>query len=237
MSRLLSRSLLIAVALLMLTSNVSAQKNRFSLGPYFMAGASVFSGDVPHTWKTDLKFAWSGGVITTYATSPKFGINLGLALDSRRIFFYEDEDKSVTTQMGISTLDIYTGVKFNDFIIGFDFGFPMSADMKLENNQGNSATAGKEHFSTDSLGMKIEIALGAIFNIVESETGKFQFMIKAMYPLTQMWDKTPYAMRKLLPSENIQVQRDEVDGNTRQFEDGRIPSIQFGFIYQFNLGK
>lgn len=236
------RTLLAAVALFVLTSNVLAQGTpdtsfrRFSLGPYFLAGASVFSGDVPHTWKTDLKFAYSGGVISTFATSPKFAVNIGLAYDARRIFFFQEADKQVTTQMDISTFDIYTGAKFNDFTIGFDFGFPIGAEMTLDDGTGAKQTATDDHFSTDSLGMKIEIVIGALFNIVESDAGKFQFMIKAAYPLTQMWNSTPYYMRHLNPGGNIVTEFTPVDGNERRFENGVIPSLQFGFVYQFNLG-
>ncbi len=244
MSRLFFRTAFSVVALFVLTSSVSAQTpvdsnfRRFSLGPYFTAGASVFSGEVPHTWKTQLKFAYSGGLITTFATSPKFGINFGLVYDARRIFFFKElaAENDVTTQIDVATFDIYTGAKFNDFTIGFNFGFPMSAEMKLADGVGGTATAGKEHFSTDSLGMKIEICLGALFNIIEDETGKFQFMLKAAYPLTQMWDKTPYYMRRLHPNGNIETEITPVDGNERSFSNGVIPSLTFGFAYQFNLG-
>lgn len=245
MSRSLLRSFIAAVAVFVLASGATAQTQdtnfrRFSIGPYFMPGASVFSGDVPHTWKTDLKFAWSAGVMSTFATSPKFALNLALAYDTRNIYFFDEDEKSVTTQMSISTFDIYAGAKFNDFMIGFDLGFPMAAEMTLDDGAGHSLVAPESHFSADSIAMKVDICIGAIFNIVESETGKFQFMIKAAYPLTSMWENTPYASRRLMPpgtsETDIVPQRDEVDGNTRQFENGVIPSLQLGFAYQFNLG-
>lgn len=249
MSRSLFRTVFSAVALFVLTSSVSAQTavdtnfRRFSLGPYFTAGASVFVGDIPYTWKTDLKFAYAGGIMSTFATSPKFGVNLGLAYDARRIFFNRENDKSITTQMDVATFDIYTGAKFNDFMIGFDFGFPMAAEMTLDDGTGRKVTASEAHFSTDDLAsVKIDLCLGALFNIIEDETGKFQFMLKAAFPLTQMWEKTPYSMRQLHPSgfppDNIEIQSSPLpgDSNSREFEDGRIPSLQFGFVYQFNLG-
>jgi len=243
MPRSLIRLVCILSAVLVLATGVQAQKTfKINVGPYFLAGASVFSGDVPYTWKTDLKFAFSGGVMSTYNTSPRFGINLGLAYDSRNIFFYDEDEKNITNKINLSTFDIYAGAKFSDFMIGFAFGFPMNGEMTLNDGAGHELVAGEQHFSADSMGIKIDLRLGAAFNIVESDVGKLQFMIQAAYPLSTIWDHTPYAMRRLLPpganQTDIDVENTPAPGttNTRSFENGVTASIQFGFAYQFNLG-
>ncbi|HEY6172649.1 MAG TPA: hypothetical protein VIX80_10360, partial [Candidatus Kapabacteria bacterium] len=63
----------------------------FGLGPFFTAGAAVFTGDVPEGTKTGMQFAYTAGALGTFELSKTFGITLGLGYQSRPIYFRNEE--------------------------------------------------------------------------------------------------------------------------------------------------
>lgn len=247
-SRSLFHAALVALVLFAASSSSVAQTpadsnfRRFSVGPYVTVGAGVFAGAVPNSWKTDLKFNWTMGAMSQFATSPKFAVILGLGYDNRNLFFKEDTNAGVTTAYKFSTLDVITGVKFNDFMLSIAFGFPMSARADLTSPSGKSLEAPESYFSTDSLATKIELRLGAAFNLVESEVGKLQFIIVAGYSLTNAFESKKFAMLRLnepgASASDIDRQITNTPGTneSRSIESSQHGSLQLGFSYLFNLG-
>ncbi len=207
---------------------------RFSVGPFFSFVADVFAGEVPYTWKTGMKFANSFGVMSVFRTSSRFAITMDAGYDSRELYFRNEDNEDINTTYGIGSLDIGLGVKFSDFMLGFGFGFPVSTSMETKTPLG-TVKGTDAHFAPDSLAMKIELRIGAAFDLVESDVGRLQFIIKGAYPLTAAFkDKHPMQTNN---GSSIITQPTTVNGNSTMVEDGNAATLQIGFSYIFNLGQ
>jgi len=189
----------------------------FGVGPFFTAGAAVFTGDVPTGLKTGMQFAYTAGAIGTYELSKTFGITLGLGYQSRPIYFRNEQSADYgESTANLTYISIQPGIKFGAFMIGVDINMPNAAtssyNVKLP-IEGSTET----DIPTEDLGTVIDFRLGGLIPITQSTTSELNFFVQAAYGLTSALKNDKNA-----------------DGTEMNYPVG---TLQGGLCYTFFLGR
>jgi hypothetical protein len=198
------------------TTSVFGSK-RVAIGPEFLAGGSVYAGDVPTGLKTDARFSFNAGALGYLNMTPSFAFILGIVYDSRGVNFHKENDATQLENSTFNYLSFQPGIKFKDFTLGLGIGIPMSAKVEREIT-GLNAT---NDIATGSLNTLLELRIGATVPIIEGESGDFRFIINGSYPLSKVYQgSTGFPFVTIATS-----------------KDGPVPTVQAGFSYLFGVSK
>ncbi|HEY6171230.1 MAG TPA: hypothetical protein VIX80_03120 [Candidatus Kapabacteria bacterium] len=199
------------------TTTAAPFKPFFGVGPFFTAGAAVFTGDVPEGLKTGMQFAYTAGAIGTFELSKTFGITLGLGYQSRPIYFRNEESAEFgETTANLTYISIQPGIKFGAFMIGVDINMPNAATASYKVTkpiEGSSET----DIDNDDLGTVIDFRIGGLIPITQSTTSELNFFVQAAYGLTSA----------------IKNEK-KLDGTEMTYPVG---TLQGGLCYTFFLGR
>lgn len=192
-------------------------KPYFGIGPFFTAGAAVFTGEVPEGLKTGMKFAYTAGALGTYDLSKTFAITLGLGYQSRPIYFRNEESADYgESTANLTYISIQPGIKFGAFMVGVDINMPNSATTSykvVKPIEGSSET----DIPKDDLGTVIDFRIGGLIPITQSTTSELNFFVQAAYGLTSA------------------IKNDtKADGTEMTYPVG---TLQGGLCYTFFLGR
>lgn len=193
------------------------------LGPFFTAGASIFQGDVPDGTKTDIHFAYTGGALVGYSFHPHWGAMLGIGYESRGMKFYQQDNKDFTQNITLNYITIQPSVRFKQFLLGVSIGMPSGGTEEIQGTLASGSTGliltGTSDVNKDNLATLIDIRIGALIPIVESNNGNLDFMIQACYSVSDAF--------------NAGHLRTVGQTTTATIDKSPLPSLQLGITYLF----
>lgn len=189
----------------------------FGVGPFFTAGAAVFTGEVPEGSKTGMLFAYTAGAIGTYELSKTFGITLGLGYQSRPIYFRDERSAEYgESTANLTYISIQPGVKFGAFMIGVDINMPNAATSTYKATNPIEVSS-EQDIDKEDLGTVIDFRLGGLIPITQSTSSELNFFVQAAYGLTS-------AIKNA----------EKADGTEMTYPVG---TLQGGLCYTFFLGR
>ena len=193
-------------------------KNWFTVGPFFTAGADVFSGQVPKGSKTDAQFAFTGGAFGAFNFSPKFAIALGVGYEQRGLYFRDEQSDTLWQSTSkINYFSIQPSLKFQAFMVGVSIGMPLS--ISQVNTQGPASFPALVQKTDGDLKTLIDVRMGGMIPIMQNEKSDLNFFVQGSYSLTS-------------------ALKEGVDPNNNNAAvKYPLPTLQLGFCYTFELGK
>jgi len=205
----------------------------YEVGPLVTGGACVFNGTVPTGSKTDIRVAYTAGILGTYAANRDIGFALGLGYESRGMFFkiqnFTDPNETIT----LNYLSIQPSVRFKSFLLGINVGIPASSSFASVSNNANYPTGGilpssPTFFTKDHMETVIDIRAEGLLPIVENDFGNLYFIIQASYPLSNAI-KDPFLTVGQTTNNASPPTYDYVTSSP-------IPTVQIGLSYLFSPG-
>lgn len=188
----------------------------FGVGLAISFKGGVNTMDPPDGVKNDYVFTAmpdiGAQVYLPFGTENNMGIVFDLAYLSFPYKFklYGQEDVNWTDK--VSYFAIAPNFHISGFLIGFNFGFPLAA--ASDNNvAGNSYTY---NYQKDNMKFIIDAHIGALIPLINTETGRFNLLIQAEYPLSDIFEN------------------DLVTNNTKEAFNVQPVAIKFGLSYIFN---
>jgi hypothetical protein len=159
-------------------------KPYFGVGPFFTAGAAIFTGDVPTGFKTGMQFAYTAGALGTFEISKTFGVTLGLGYQSRPIYFRNEKGTDYGEYTSnLTYISIQPGVKFGAFMVGIDINLPNASTYTTKTKLPVEFTS-ETDFKSEDLGTVIDFRIGGLIPITQSTTSELNFFVQAAYGLT-----------------------------------------------------
>jgi hypothetical protein len=209
-----------AIIFALLTIVSTANALDMQLGPMVAVKAGVNGVDTPENRQNGMAFSklpdfgLSANIPLTQSQKIGLHANLGLHTYSYVIKDFNTTEKFVHN---LSYFAFNPNLYFNGFIMGFNFGLPMSADV-----EGSK-------IDTDKLNMLIEFRLGGHFNLMSDETGSLNVFFYAGYMLNNVINdfKQNDPLKGIIPYSEEQHISDDLNM--------RAASISIGFNYLFNL--
>ena len=184
------------------------------LGPMFTAGESLNAGTVNSGTKTGALFAFTGGAVALFPFTSNFGLQVGLAYDSRGVNFHDESNENTHMyNYNFSYLSLQPEFDFSGFLIGFGFGLPMGASMTTSSDFTPSAAP-----TTSDINFLVEGRIGANITIINSDESQLKLMIVAAYPFTKIQKNIGLAGAV------------NADNN-----NGPLATAQIGLSYMFDL--
>ncbi len=192
-------------------------KTFFGVGPFFTAGAAVFTGEVPEGSKTGMLFAYTAGALATYELSKTFSVTLGLGYQSRPIYFRNQESADYgESTANLTYISIQPGIKFGAFMVGIDINMPNAATSSYKATNPLDISS-ETDFDKEDLGTVIDFRLGGLIPITQSTASELNFFVQAAYGLTSA------------------IKNDKkIDGTEMTYPVG---TLQGGLCYTFFLGR
>ena len=203
------------------TASAPYGNKRIMVGPEFLAGPCAFIGTIPNGLKTDMRFAFETGILSYINITPSFGFTLGLAYDGRGMNFHDQNNSSELTNTVINYFSIQPGLKFKDFTLGVGIGIPFGGNYASEGVTAPAMASG--NLNASDMNTLVELRIGGMVPIVESESGDFRFMINGSYPLTKTFGSTSALALAQRHNPNPQ--------------DGPVATLTAGFGYLFGVSK
>ena len=183
------------------------------LGPMFTAGESLSAGTVKSGTKTGPLFAFTGGAVALFPFTLNFGLQVGVAYDSRGANFHDEANSNTYINYNFSYLSLQPVFDFSGFLIGFGFGLPMGTST-IASSDIPAFTAP----TTSDMNFLVEGRIGANITIINSDESQLKLMIVAAYPFTKI-------------QKNIGL-AGAVDADNN---NGALATAQIGLCYMFDL--
>ena len=195
----------------------------YEFGPMLTGGLSIlWPGTIPDGSKTDIRPAFTAGVLGTYAANRDIGFALALGYESRGMFFKEQNKTDPNETIGFNYFTIQPSVRFKSFLIGVNINLPMSSSFSYTTTY---YPTNPNSFSKDSLNTLVDLRVEGLLPIVENDFGNLYFIIQASYSLTSaVGGKGFYTV-----SQNFTNSPNPVTSSP-------LPSVQIGLSYLFSPG-
>ncbi len=214
----MKKILICLFALFAFASNADALD--MQLGPMFGLKAGVNGVDTPENRQNGMAigklpdFGITANIPLSKSNKIGLHANMGYHTYSYAIKDYHSGDKYTHN---LSYFSLNPNLYFNGFIMGFNIGIPMSADI-----DGSTV-------ETDVLNMLFEFRMGGHVNLMEDETGSLNIFFYAGYMLNNVIDDFPKndPLQGIIPYSPEQTISDDLNM--------RAASICIGFNYLFNL--
>ena len=196
-----------------------AQETTCSIGPYLALKGGISGVNTPSGRENGFSFNGIPDIGATIHFPLDSIVDLGLGFNlgySKYSYYIFESDGNGEFQHNYSYLTFGPNVTIDFLFMGFNFGFPLAADIETEIN-------------TDKLGFLAEIQLGAALPVYTDETGEMNMFFRIGYMLTGIYD----SFSKDDPLINIiPVQPPQ---NLADKYNPRVLSFALGFNYLFNL--
>lgn len=206
-------------------SLMNAQKEppnfEYAIGPSIGMKSSVSYIETPTGRKNGVAFAKLPAFnLNTYiplSSTARIGVEFDLGYETYS-YIIRDYDYEIDFINNHSYVTINPNFYFANFLFGFNVGMPIAADyddVKIDENTLNTS---------------FEIVVGGMFNIYNDETGRFNFIIKAQYMLTGVYDE-------FLENDPFKTKISDIHEVVKESHNPKTVSLMIGFNYMFNLSK
>lgn len=196
LSSLISGASLLLMMLISTTTNAQEFEDRESrasltVGPSIITGASMTVG-APYGFNLLPVFAWRGGVHTTYPLTSVISAGLEIGADSRGTEVLATDNSLSFTDTRVTYFSLYPNFSFSGFNLGFNFGFPLSANTTAYQDL---AFSGGLNGSTQSISdtipipVLLEARLGAIIPVYDGEVGWASIVFGVGYAFSELIDQ------------------------------------------------
>jgi hypothetical protein len=189
-------------------------------------GASIFNGTVPDGSKTDIHFpAYLIQAMGIYAFHPYWGVALGVGYESRGMYFKQQNVTEPNVDFSLNYFSLQPSIKFKQFLLGVTIGLPLGASVK--SNPGSGVPSRTTDIGKDTMNTLIDIRIGGMLPIVESDAGSLYFLINASWNLSDAFNQKFYTPGQTVPT-----------GQTAPTPITKSPihTIQIGLSYLFAPG-
>jgi hypothetical protein len=187
------KKLLTIFLFLILASNVGmAQKDEagietlkinypYGVGPFVLFKGGVNSSEVPEGIKNGVAFIPMPDIGVTgyipFTDDAKTGLAVDLAYCTYgyelKATFKEDEPSTLT----FNYLTFGPSFHVSGFLVGFNFGIPLGGNIEAFNGS-------ESDINSEDLATMVELRLGAMIPLVESQTGRLNLLLMGGYFLT-----------------------------------------------------
>ena len=203
----------------------------YEVGPLATGGLDIFSGTVPDGAKTDIRPAYTFGILGTYAANRDIGFALGLGYESRGMFFKMQDKTDPNETITLNYLSIQPSVRFKSFLLGINIGIPLSSSfdsvLNSANNPAGLYPSSSSYFTKDHMGTLIDIRAEGLLPIVENDFGNLYFVIQASYPVSNAIKDGFFTVNQ---EPNTPINQKTL------VTTSPIPTVQIGLSYLFSPG-
>ncbi len=167
-----------------------------ALGPFITLKGGVNAGTIPTGTKTDFAFNgipdFGATLYIPFSDSSNIGaaVDLGYSTYAIRSKPNDNATDNNTFDYKYNYLSLSPTLSANVFTLGFNFGIPLAASANnLSGNQSRNLTL-------DSVGILIELRIGAMIPLVSSPTGRLDLLVQGGYMLGGIYNTSSSANPK-----------------------------------------
>jgi hypothetical protein len=225
----MKKQFLAIIALILSSSFLYSQATKFTADEVYPFGAGLFVAakagvntlDSPDGIKNAYTFSSmpdiGAQIYVPFGTETNLGATLDFAYLNHGYKMHVWNDKEDNWSDKLSYFSISPNIHISGFLIGMNIGIPLSASSDIAANHKYFY-----EYSSDSLGLMLDIHVGALVPIVKTEFGRLNLYVQAEYPLSGVF-------------KNDLVFSNPSVSTTKSFNIQPV-ALKFGLSYIFNTG-
>lgn len=166
-----------------------------TVGPSITTGASMILG-APYGFNILPAFAWRAGAHATYPLTDVISAGLEIGADSRGTMVLATDNTLSYTTTRVTYFSFYPNIVFSGFNLGFNFGFPLSANTTTYqdpafsgNFDGSLNGTSRDISDTIPIPVLAEARLGAVIPVYDGELGWASIVLGLGYAFSELVDQ------------------------------------------------